>query len=83
MIHVENLESFLREASDGRMDAQSLYSVVAHNRFIEDLNDKAWTRQRLLPKKSSWESPRVPVRVALRLFYQKCGVKPVRFEGTT
>lgn len=71
-----------REASDGRMDAQSLYSVVAHNRFIEDLNDKAWTHQRLLPG-SSWESPRVPVRVALRLFYQKCGVKPVRFEGTT
>ena len=30
----------IREAADGRMDAQSLYSVVAHNRFIEDLTDK-------------------------------------------
>lgn len=29
------------EASDGRMDSQSLYSVVAHNRFIEDLTEKA------------------------------------------
>lgn len=34
------LAKSLVQASDGRMDAQSLYSVVAHNRFIEDLNDK-------------------------------------------
>ena len=28
------------QAAEGRMDAQSLYSVVAHNRFIEDLTEK-------------------------------------------
>lgn len=34
------LAKALIQASDGRMDAQSLYSVVAHNRFIEDLTEK-------------------------------------------
>lgn len=34
----------LEQAADGRMDSQSLYSVVAHNRFIEELTDKAGKR---------------------------------------
>jgi len=35
------LAKALIQASDGRLDAQSLYSVVAHNRFVEDLTEKA------------------------------------------
>lgn len=35
------LAKALVQASDGRMDSQSLYSVVAHNRFIEDLTEKS------------------------------------------
>ncbi|CAJ1330282.1 unnamed protein product [Effrenium voratum] len=34
------LAKALVQASDGRLEPQSLYSVVAHNRFIEELNDK-------------------------------------------
>mmetsp|Transcript_47898 Transcript_47898/g.104437 ORF Transcript_47898/g.104437 Transcript_47898/m.104437 type:complete len:307 (+) Transcript_47898:79-999(+) len=38
------LAKALVQAADGRMDSQSLYSVVAHNRFIEELTDKAGKR---------------------------------------
>lgn len=38
------LAKALVQAADGRMDSQSLYSVVAHNRFIEELTEKAGKR---------------------------------------